>query len=279
MRKKKKKKIYLFKNSYFRIAFVFLILIIIISAISFGLYCFSKVLFSKNPHFTISKVLVKGTSYWNNRSDKVSRILNLKIGKTNLYDLNLRVLKNKLETMKGFGIESVEISRELPNTVLINITERIPRAIIYNKKSDLVVDQSGTLMNSKYSADITGDLPVITGFRLKKIDNKYPYGKVIKKIKPALLFISLINTDFINFDIKIINLYSNNELIVFMPGPNNKTVKVIFPFKYSAENPPSKQKMISNIKLLKTKLSELEELYKYLRWKRTPYKEINLLYK
>lgn len=227
----------------------------------------------------ISKISVKGTSYWNNRSDKISRTLNLKIGKTNLYDINLGVLRKRLESMKEYGIESVEISRELPNTLHLNITERIPRAIIYNRKSNLVVDQNGVLMNSKYTPDINDDLPVITGFRLKKQNNKYPYGKIIKKIKPALFFISLINTNFINFKIKIINLYSNNELNVFMFSPNNKIVKVIFPFKYSVDNPPSPQKIISNIKLLKSKLTELEELYKYLRWKRTPYKEINLLYK
>ncbi|HJO92234.1 MAG TPA: FtsQ-type POTRA domain-containing protein [Victivallales bacterium] len=279
MRKKKAKKINLFKNSYFRVALALLILVIILSAIGFGLFSFSKILFSRNPHFTISKISVKGTSYWNNRADKISRILNLKIGQTNLYELNLGKIKNKLEEMKEFGIESVGVSRELPDTLIINITERIPRATIYNRKSGLVVDQAGVLMSSKYTADINFNLPIITGFSLKKTDNKLPYGKIIKKIKPALIFISLINTDFINFKVKIINLYSQNELNVFMHAPNKKTVKVVFPFKYSVENPPSMQKMLANTKLLKTKLTELEELYKYLRWKRTPYKEINLLYR
>jgi len=241
----------------------------------------SKLLYYENPHFKLKNVIVKSSGYWDNRADDIMNILSLKKGTTNLFSLNLSNLRSKLEKMGGEGISYVEVIRELPDTLKFTIVERIPRALLYNKKSNMLVDNDGMVINSKYFGNIIDALPVITGFRLPAYmrNKKLPYGEIITSIKPALVFISLVGNSFMDMDIRVINLYLQNKLVVFMADHKEKIIKVIFPFNFNTDAPPTQTQVITETRNLRTKLRELRDLLQYLKWKNIDFSEINLLYK
>ena len=244
-------------------------------------------MFDENPHFTLREVQVKSPGYWNGRDDEITRILGIRKGFNNLFEMDVIKLKKDLLDKKEYSIENVEISEKLPDTILFQVHERIPRALLYNRKSNLLIDGNCVLINKTYCVNINSDIPIITGFKIQGVrfsqgmgKEKIPYGKVLFQLRPAVTLISLINTDYPEFNIKLINIYNANELTVFMTGPHNKRViRVLLPFKYSKDVPLSDVEFNRQVARLKMKLAELKKLYLFLRWKRKPVREINMLYK
>jgi hypothetical protein len=103
----------------------------------------------------------------------------------NLFDLDLKVLREKLEEVPE--IEKVEIRRILPDTLDIQITERIPVAFIERMNGAFLVDREGVVIRKSHAIDISGVLPVIVTHK-----DKLPApGEVFEEVKPALEFIQL----------------------------------------------------------------------------------------
>ena len=269
------------RNPYIRISVVILIVSFLIAVGFFSFRYVFETMFSENPRFRLRNVVVKSSGYWNNRADDVMRILELKKGVTNLFSINLYDLRKKLEDRKGDGIAFAEVSKELPDTIKFEIVERIPQAALYNKKSGMIVDKNGVVMDSKYFKDVIDSLPVVTGFKINEKGRlkSGAYGETLNNLKPALVLISIVNEDFSGMEIRVVNLYSPNKLLVFMVGPDQRVIKVTLPFEYSADAPPSSSDLAESSTILKTKLEELKELLKYLNWKKTPFTEINMIYK
>ena len=277
----------LLRNPHIRIFIVLSVVFVVLFLFALLSVLFYNKLFSGNQHFVLGKVIVKSSGYWNGRSGEIMNILKLKPGKTNLYELNLAELKSNLTKHNEFSIENVDVYRVLPDILAFNITERIPRAILYNRKSELLVDGNGVLINKRYCINLDANLPVITGFIIKGVkknsknaqENKIPYGKELYQLKPALALISLINTDYPNFNIKVINLYRDTELIVFMRGPfDQKIVRVELPFAYFKDIPLSQIEYKAGVDKLKNKLTKLQQLYFHLRRKQKMCSGINMLY-
>lgn len=271
----------LLRKPFVRTGLILVFLTAIITSVFFTFDYITTLLYYDNPHFKLKNVTVKSSGYWDNRSDDIMDILSLKKGITNLFSVNLHELRQKLEQMGGEGISHVEVTRELPDTLSFSIVERIPRAVLYSKKSNMLVDKDGTIINSKYFSNIIDGLPTITGLKLPASlkNKKLPYGESATALIPALIFISITTNDYPDWDIRVINLYFQNKLIVFMAGPNDKIIKAIIPFEYSASAPPTRTQMASETKMLKAKLKELKEMLNYLKWKNSDFSEINLLYK
>ena len=144
-----------------------------------------------------------------------------------------------------YSIENVDVLRTVPDSLKFDIVERIPRALLYNKNSNLIVDRNGILLNREYCININKNLPVITGFILKEPDftaksyknNKIPFGKQLPQVMPALVLISLINTEYPDFKIKLINLYTPNSLTIYLADPKKrKIIKITLPFKHSPDS-------------------------------------------
>ena len=275
------------RNPYIRISIVVTTLAIIVFGIVFLSIIAYRTLFKENPHFALQRIVVKSSGYWNDRNDEIMRILDLHRGVNNLFDLDAGSLKEELIRQKEYSIENVEVYKRLPDTLQFNITERIPRALLYNRKSDLIIDGEAVLINKDFCVDIDSELPIITGFRIKEIKasqslgkEKIQYGNVLFQLKPALALIKLININYPQFAIKLINLYNENELAVFMPGPlKGKIIRVLFPFNYSKEIPLTPLEYKKGVKLLNSKLGELKKLYQYLRLSGKDCSEIIMLYK
>ncbi|MCF7790443.1 MAG: hypothetical protein K9L78_04010 [Victivallales bacterium] len=280
----KKEKI--LRNPYIRILIVICSISVFTGVIAvISVFCYQK-LFTENRHFLLKNVVVKSSGYWNNKSSKIIKILGLKLGKVNLFNIKEQELKKKLISQKKYSIENADIYKELPDTLYFNITERIPRALLYSRNSDLIVDGNAVLVNKRYCINIESELPVITGFRIKGINashslgkDEIPYGRILFQLKPALQLISLINTSYPGLNIKLINLYNKNELTVFMPGPQQrKIVRVKLPFKYPDNAHPTPSDYQKSVNLLKEKLRKLDKLFRYLKLKKEDVRIINMLY-
>ena len=60
-----------------------------------------------------------------------------------------------------------------------------------------------------------------------------PFGRKLPQISAALALISLTDTDYPEFNIKLINLSDPNSLIVYLVDPKKrKIIKVLLPFKH-----------------------------------------------
>jgi cell division septal protein FtsQ len=113
------------------------------------------------------------------------RILNVTTGKTYLFQSTLPELRKKLKNQPS--IEAVEISRIIPDTLVIDINERIPQAFLHWRNNSKVVDAKGVLMSTASCVSVGGDLPVITGFLSKK-ENLIP-GSQLPQVMPAMKLI------------------------------------------------------------------------------------------
>ncbi len=282
-----KKKENLLRSPYIRIFIVISTVLLICAIVVFIVLLGYKYLFYENSRFALRKVSVSSLGYWNGRSSEVMKILKLKRGKTNIFAVSPEELRNTLKNEKIYSMENVEVLRMLPDTLKFDIFERIPRALLYNKKSNLIVDKNGILLNRDYCINISKNLPVITGFILKEPDfsarsyrkNKIPFGNKLPQVMPALVLISLCNTDYPEFNIRLINLYDNNSLIVYLPGPKNrKIIKLILPFKHSPTSLLTSAQLKKEAAKLNKKLEELKELYGYLKYRNKDTTEINMLF-
>jgi hypothetical protein len=282
-----KRKEKLLRNPYIRILIVITSVLLVMSVIVFIILLGYKFLFCENPRFVLKHVYVSSSGYWDKRSNEIIKILKLETGKTNIFKITPKVLRQTLKENKIYSIENIEISRELPDTLRFDIIESISRALLYNKRANLIVDKYGILLNKKYCINIDKNLPVITGFILKRSDfisksnkkKKILFGKKIPQIMPAIALISLMNTDYPEFNIKLINLYDPNSLTIYLPDPKKrKTIKVILPFKHSNTIPSSTSQLTQSSDKLKGKLEELKKLYEYLKPRRKEFNEINLMF-
>lgn len=64
-------------------------------------------------------------------------------------------------------VESVDVKKKLPGTVIIDIKEREPYVQFHYNYSFAVVDTQGVLL--EYATDIKKDIPLITGFQWQQI--------------------------------------------------------------------------------------------------------------
>ena len=130
----------------------------------------------------------KNVNDHNNRGDTENRIPEKKVNQKellNLFDLDLKVLREKLEEVPE--IEKVEIRRVLPDTLDIQITERVPVAFIERVNGKLLIDREGVVIRRSHAIDISGVIPVIV---THKKEMPAP-GEVFEEVKPVLEFIQL----------------------------------------------------------------------------------------
>jgi len=175
------------KKPGFRLGMIASGIMIIFALIFLFLWFSYRSLFNNNAHFVLKRVIVRSGGWWKLRSKEVETILDLTPGKTNIFDINLAEKRAQLETEPS--IEKTSISRVLPDTLSIDIIERIPTAFLYKSEYPKVVDEHGIVMLTKSCVDVDHNLPVITGFRAAK-DDTLP-GKELHQILPAIKFLNL----------------------------------------------------------------------------------------
>lgn len=184
---KSKKNRNLFKKRWVRILLAGLLVGTIITGAILLVKLAANAFFFENKHFTLRYLVVKSPGWWNNRSEKVASILDLAINEDNLFLIDLEHKRKALEAVPSIG--QVSIIRVLPDSLVIKITGKIPRAILYGRKSKWLINNSSIVMNRENCIRISRDLPIIYGFQA---DSAIKEGMVLKQTAQALELISLI---------------------------------------------------------------------------------------
>ncbi len=210
------------KQKYSRIIIV--LLIICFSLVAFGLACWgvSRALFSKNEHFILRRVELSGLD--SRRSGAMIRYLKLTLNEDNLFAVDISAIRRKVEKISY--IKSAGIYRILPDTLKIAVTQRVPVAYLLKYNSKWVVDEDSVVMNRKYCMKLKYSLPVITGFKYKKLRS----GEKLPDLSQAIELIKLTTYEFRKFKVCSITLEDTRK-IVFVMIKKRRAYKVLIPRK------------------------------------------------
>lgn len=222
----------------------------------------SEEMFTANPRFTLRHLRVRSHDhgFWKGKKELVCEILRIREGGTNLFAVNPGELRRRLLAREP-SIQSVRIIRELPDTMYVEIVERMPVAMVNSPRSRLVVDSNTILMEKDRCMDIASTLPIILG--LPNVSS-YPPGSAIGKFEAAVNLVRLNKTSYYpDLRIGAINVSEKGQLICAVYYKDDKNIfRVVMPDRQLSKN-------------LQVLVSVLEEIQKT----GNPRRNINLLFR
>ena len=180
--------------------------------------------FMINSPLYIKKIKIENNSI--TESNKIKKKLSF-LYKENLFFLNTEKIKKNLQNETFIG--SFKIKKIYPGTIKLTIKEKVPIAILFNKKKNFYISDKGDLINFE-KIEIYKDLPKVFGNKekfyilykdLKNIE--FP----LEKMKSFYYFESG-RWDLITQDNKIIKLPVSDYLISlnnYMKSMNDKNFK------------------------------------------------------
>ncbi len=195
------------KKPGMRIGLVISTLMIIVAVLVLAFWLIRQSLFSGNAHFMLRRIDVRSSGWWNGKDYEISKMLGIKTGSSNLFAINLERTCERLSSQPS--IENVSVARVLPDTLTINIVERIPRAYLYNSNSSLLVDSNGVVMDARSCVNLRRNLPVLTGF---KADSRLMPGDEMPQLRQALDLIMLVVKKYPELKILRVNLNIPREI-------------------------------------------------------------------
>lgn len=203
MKDKKRKKV-----NFKRIIKIILLMAFIIGATIFVM---------TTPIFNVTEINVEGNSRISNeRIESLSKIsLNV-----NTYQYSK---KNIIENIKEEPyIESVQVKRKLPSTIIINVEERNRDFFILNYGSYIYIDKQGYILEISNEVE---KLPEIKGFSTST-ENLVPGNRIsdddLEKINTAQKIIENIKNNEIESEITSIDVSNTNDFCVIMQGEGKK---------------------------------------------------------
>ena len=211
------------KQKLLRIFFVLLIIGAVVAAAGFGYWGLSQVLFSKNERFTLRRLELQGLDPARTRS--LAHYLDLKMNEDNLFDIDIAALKRKVINISY--ISDASIYRVLPDTLKVNVIQRIPLAYLSKFGSEWVIDEDCVVMNRKYCMKVRYTLPVINNFKHASLYS----GKNLPQLKQAVELIKLATYEFRNFKIYSLDLEDADKITFVMIRKRRRAYKVIMPRK------------------------------------------------
>jgi cell division protein FtsQ len=125
---------------------VFFILIVIVSGY----------VLLQSPIFEVHRVLVRGNE--NISEEQIISLANIGIGE-NIFKVDLNTARANLELHSM--IKEVQVVRSLPSSVVINVYERKPLALLPTREGFIKVDEEGVYLQEAKAG--TPGLPVLTG--------------------------------------------------------------------------------------------------------------------
>jgi len=142
-----------------------------------------------SSYFKIEIVELKGV--FSLEPQQVEKVADIEFG-SNLF-LQNNWAKEKAIKEKFTIIENVQIKQELPNKIIIEVTEKKPKLVILDQQKYLFLDAKGEILNKSDKLN-QSTAPILTGTTLK---NKTTVGQVLVKeeIRLALDFIIKVPED------------------------------------------------------------------------------------
>jgi cell division septal protein FtsQ len=208
------------KQKFTRVILVLLIICFSLIAVCFACWGISQVLFTKNERFILRRVKLIGLE--SRRSNALAKYLKLKLYKDNLFNINIAEIRRKIEKISY--IKSARVYRILPDTLKIDITQRVPIAYLFKHGAKWVIDEDAVMMNKKYCMKLKYSLPVITGFKYEKLKS----GEKLPNLTQAINLIKLTNYEFQKFKISSISLEDTRK-ITFVMIKKRRAYKVLMP--------------------------------------------------
>lgn len=138
-------------------------------------------MFTQSAFFAVTQIKVQGVRQL--KSQEILKISGLNTG-LNIFKANLQEAENKIRLDPL--VKGVEIKRQLPSSLLINVTERVAIGLVNDRGEFLQVDGDGILLARATDLGKV-NLPIITGAPVKKTA---PGDKMdSEEIQAALLYL------------------------------------------------------------------------------------------
>lgn len=191
-----------------------------LAVVGFAGWGLSRILFTGNERFVLRRVELNGLDA--GLTGPLMAYLKLTVGRDNLFDLDLAAARRKIEKISY--IKSANVYRVLPDTLKIDVVQRVPVAYLSEHNSQWVVDEDSIVMNRKYCMKLKYSLPVISGVEYGKLRS----GEKLPGLAPGVKLLKLAACDFRKFKICSITLEDPRK-IVFIMIVERHAYKVLMP--------------------------------------------------
>lgn len=211
-----------FKKFLFTVS-IFL-LVILCAFITWLICMIPQKLMNENPRFYLRKIDVSNSGYWSAaRGKELLSEVGLSEG-MNLFQINIKEIRER--TLKIPNIKDADVSLVLPDKIVFNLIERVPRAEMDAVNGVVVVDEEGAMFKRDESmvADRKSALPKLI---MTPKGNKELQQEAVKLIITA-------NQECPDIHIKSI-IIGRDCFDVYLTHGGERNLHVIFPVEnYSA---------------------------------------------
>lgn len=167
--------------------------------------------------FNINTIEVEGNSKLSD--EKVISISSIELY-TNIFNFSKTKVQSKLK--ENSYIESVEISRKLPSTVVITIEERVPTYMLQFADSYVYINNQG------YMLDISNEkleIPILTGFTTDlsniKAGNRIN-SEDLNKMRTVIKIYQALSNNELSESLSKIDMSDEKDYILFFDGEGKK---------------------------------------------------------
>ena len=116
------------------------------------------------------------------RKESLLKYLKLTLNEDNLFTIDIADIRKKIEKISY--VKSASVYRVLPDTIKIDIIQRVPIAYLFKFGAKWVVDEDSIVMNRKYCMELKYPLPVIKGLKLQTISVGQKISGLTQALKP-----------------------------------------------------------------------------------------------
>jgi hypothetical protein len=217
----------IFKKTHVRLGFSISILMGIVVSIFITFTFANRSLFSKNKHFTLKKIIINGSASWKAREKQILEYGGIRKNETNLFNIDIRALRKRIDALPS--VERSSVSRKLPSTLIINISERIPRAAFNNTGKRWYADDNGVVFSASSYGEIRQDIPIIVGFSAL---NELNEGDLVEEFKFPATIVSTANKFYPDFIVLRLDIREKKIVIAkICRTEGSKIYTVVFPKK------------------------------------------------
>ena len=175
---------------------------------------------ARNPRFTLKRIKVSSSGYWQGRDRELARRINVTAGTDNLFALDAGAIRRRVLGIQN--VDSCEVLLVLPDTLELNLTERVPRAVLFASGGNTVVDEFGFQFKRGESSAAKHRLPVIYGFRAGV--------EMTRQMAPALALIMTTIRDYPDISVEAVSVSSPYRMTVRLTYRGQRCT-AIFPLR------------------------------------------------
>ncbi|MBP2644858.1 MAG: ftsQ [Firmicutes bacterium] len=179
-----------------RLIYLLIVLIVLLAAY----------LFINSSYFEVGTVIIEGNKFM--PVEDVLRAAGVP-EKVNIFRLNSTDIKNRL--LRDLRVGEVEVFRRFPATIVIQLKERTPLALVASNYGFVELDKPGTVLAAQKNIKQL-NIPVVTGVNLGNIY----VGDTVKEesVLAVLEYLSALDEDTLN-DLSEVNISASGELIAY----------------------------------------------------------------